>query len=264
MYLTPEEEALTIEYLEQGYVIRPVEDIESLDWIRQKILGLSHECLNKNVDKEPDDWLNNIHREVSVSNLNNFRLEMISGINAVQEFREKYFELARLSLGTLVGNELAMQMRVNLSIQLPKDESSLLPVHADTWSGDSPYEVVLWVPLVDCYRSKSMYILPPDANERLCCDFANKAGTTSEELFRAIESDIVWLDVPYGFVLIFDQGLPHGNRVNCESESRWSLNCRFKSIFTPYNDKKIGEFFEPITLRAASRRGMSYKYPEVG
>ncbi len=263
MYLTSEEEVLTNEYLEQGYVVRPVENIESLDWIREQFVELSHACLNKNVDKESDDWLNNIHREVSVNNLNNFRLQMISGINAVQEFRKKYFELARSSLDTLVGNELAMQMRVNLSIQLPKDESSLLSVHADTWSGDSPYEVVLWVPLVDCYRTKSMYILPPDANERLCRDFANKAGTTSEELFRAIEPDIVWLDIPYGFVLIFDQGLPHGNRINCEPEARWSLNCRFKSIFTPYNDKKIGEFFEPITLRAASRRGMSYKYPEV-
>jgi hypothetical protein len=41
------------------------------------------------------------------------------------------------------------------------------------------------------------------------------------------------------------------------------MNCRFKGVFTPYGDKKIGEFFEPITLRAASRNGMSYQYPEV-
>ena len=34
-----------------------------------------------------------------------------------------------------------------------------------------------------------------------------------------------------------------GNIVNKENETRWSLNCRFKGIFTPYNDKKIGEFF---------------------
>ncbi len=47
-----------------------------------------------------------------------------------------------------------MQLRVNLSIQMPEDESSLLPVHADTWSGDSPYEVVVWLPLVDCYDTK--------------------------------------------------------------------------------------------------------------
>ena len=54
-----------------------------------------------------------------------------------------------------------MQQRVNLSIQMPGDTSSLLPVHADTWSGDSPYEVVAWLPLVHCYGTKAMYLLPP-------------------------------------------------------------------------------------------------------
>ena len=55
-----------------------------------------------------------------------------------------------------------MQNKVNLSIQYPNDSSSLLETHADTWSGDSPYEVVVWLPLVDCYKTKSMYILPPE------------------------------------------------------------------------------------------------------
>ena len=38
---------------------------------------------------------------------------------------------------------------------------------------------------------------------------------------------------------------------------------RFKSIFSPYGDKKIGEFFEPITLRPASKIGMNYKLPKI-
>ena len=46
-----------------------------------------------------------------------------------------------------------MQMRVNLSIQLPRDKSSLLPVHSDVWSGDSPFETVVWLPLVDCFKN---------------------------------------------------------------------------------------------------------------
>ena len=61
--------------------------------------------------------------------------------------------------------------------------------------------------------------------------------------------------------MIFNQNLPHGNRVNDEDETRWSMNCRFKSVFSPYADKKLGEFFEPITLRAASQVGMDYELP---
>ena len=39
------------------------------------------------------------------------------------------------------------------------------------------------------------------------------------------------------------------------------MNCRFKSIFTPYADKKIGEFYEPITLKAVSKKGIFTNFP---
>ena len=64
-----------------------------------------------------------------------------------------------------------------------------------------------------------------------------------------------------GQALLFAQTLMHGNRINQENESRWSMNCRFKSVFSPYADKKLGEFFEPITLRPATRLAMSYDLP---
>ena len=82
-------------------------------------------------------------------------------------------------------------------------------------------------------------------------------------LDNKILKKIKWIKINYGQVLIFNQSLPHGNRVNKESETRWSLNCRFKNIFSPYGDKKIGEFFEPITLRAASEIGLKYKLPKM-
>ena len=62
---------------------------------------------------------------------------------------------------------------------------------------------------------------------------------------------------------IFNQCLPHGNIVNKENETRWYLNCRFKGVFTPYNDKKIGEFFEPVTLRTISKLAIKYSLPKI-
>ena len=59
---------------------------------------------------------------------------------------------------------------------------------------------------------------------------------------------------------MFNQCLPHGNVVNQEKETRWSLNCRFKEFFTPYKDKKIGEFFEPISLRRISQIAIKYNF----
>jgi len=263
MFLTKEELDLTEEYLRQGYIIRPVADREALEWIRHKIFNLSKKDITNDTPTEVNYCLNHIHESITIGQLNDFRLKMIVGINAESEFREQYFNLARPYLDTLVGNELSMQLRINLSIQFPGDESSLLPVHADTWSGDSPFEVVVWIPLVDCYGSKSMYILSPQHNKRIEKTFALGIGDSSEDLYQSISDEVKWLEIKYGEVVIFNQALPHGNRVNTENETRWSMNCRFKSVFTPYGDKKLGEFFEPVTLRAASKMGMDYKLPEI-
>ena len=67
-----------------------------------------------------------------------------------------------------------MQKGINFSIQLPYDNSSLLTMHADTWSGDSAYEAVIWLPLVNCYKSKSMYILPANKYKIFENIFINK------------------------------------------------------------------------------------------
>jgi len=263
MFITKSEQELTTEYLTQGYIIRPAADFEALDWIRKQFIILISEALEIKEEIDSETILNQIHQKVPVTELNNFRLKIIRGFNAIEGFREKYYQVARPYLDTLVGNELAMQLRVNLSIQFPNDDSSLLPVHADTWAGDSPYEVVVWLPIVNCYGTKAMYLLPPDKATELSQSFSKSAGQNSEELYLGISDDVKWLNVNYGEVLIFDQALPHGNRVNTESETRWSMNCRFKGVFTPYGDKKLGEFFEPIILRAATQTGMSYKLPNI-
>jgi len=263
MFLDKNEISLTNQYLENGYIIQPVADLEALEWMRNKFVEIVSEYLGITDVKEPEELLNYIHDRVEVKELNQFRLKVIRAFNSASEFREMYYRVARPYLEILVGNELAMQLRVNLSIQFPNDDSSLLPVHADTWSGDSPYEVVVWLPIVNCYGTKAMYLLPPKQSDNLSKDFKEMSGKNSEDLYQSIKNDVKWLEVKFGEVLIFDQALPHGNRINAEKETRWSMNCRFKSVFTPYGDKKLGEFFEPITLRAATQVGMKYKLPNV-
>ena len=263
MFLTGPERKISDEYISEGYIIRQVADSEALSRIREHFVDVIRDTLGKSMTTDVDQLLNDIHRHVPVENLNDFRLRIIRGINSISDFRELYFRVARPYVEMLVGNELAMQQRINLSIQFPGDDSSLLPVHADTWSGDSPFELVVWLPLVDCYDTKAMYLLSPQKTSELKNRFREVAGKSSEALYQAIKDDVKWLPVRYGEVMLFDQALPHGNIVNNEQETRWSMNCRFKGVFTPYGDKKLGEFFEPITLRAASRMGMVYRLPDA-
>jgi len=260
MFLSDFDKKLSKDFLNQGYIIRPVKEINLLKKISNTIVQNSSRILKKKLNN-PAKWFNDTHKSVSPEKLNNFRLSLYKAINKEKFFRQSYFNLAQTYIESLVGNELVMQNRVNLSIQLPNDSSSLLPLHSDTWSGDSPFEIVVWLPLVDCYKTKSMFILDPKKSSKFYRDFNNNGSKSSNQIFNKIKKDLKWIDVKYGEVLLFNQSLPHGNVINQEKSTRWSMNCRFKSLFSPYGDKKLGEFFEPITVRPATEVGIAYKEP---
>jgi sporadic carbohydrate cluster 2OG-Fe(II) oxygenase len=263
-FYTEHEKQISRQFLKDKYLIAPAEDMESLHAIRKKIADEAAAAINHQLanDDEIDSFLNNIHHFLSVEQLNDVRLKVIAGMNREPWFRRAYFKAGRNTLMSLVGNELAMQRRVNLSIQLPNDDSSLLPIHADVWAGDSPYEIVMWIPLVNCYATKSMYFTDASVDEKVQIDFSQFKSKSSEDLYQIVKDDVTFLDVPFGSILYFSQNVMHGNRVNIENETRWSMNCRFKSILTPYHGKKMGEFFEPIIVRPLTRLGLDYKLPE--
>ena len=248
------------QFLKNGYIKTKINNLKALNSIRDNIIKVIKKSLN-NIDINENKILDEIHKYIEIENLNEFRLNIFHKLNSQKSFRENYYEIAREYLDIIVGNELVMQNKVNLSIQLPNDDSSLLPIHSDTWQGDSPFEVVVWLPLVKCYKTKSMFIMKPKKSNNLYKNFKNLKKQTNQQIFKKFKNDLDWVKINYGEVLIFNQSLPHGNVVNTEKETRWSMNCRFKSLFSPYGEKKLGEFFEPVSIKPASIIGISYKDP---
>ncbi|MDP6342093.1 MAG: hypothetical protein QF578_07825 [Alphaproteobacteria bacterium] len=260
-FLDPDEAALGRRFIDDGYIVEPVADHDALDRLCRAAAEIAARHLALPAPSDPVAFMDEIHLRLEAGALNALRLAVINGVNEMPWARSCYFRLARPALEAIVGNELAMQRRLNLSIQMPGDGSSLLAVHADVWDGDSPFEVVVWLPLVDCFGSKTMFLLPPEAGRQWQARLAEFQGQGTEALFRAIEDRLRWLVVPHGSVLLFNQSLMHGNRINRETSTRWSMNCRFKGLFSPYAGKRLGEFFEPITIRPASRLGMAHELP---
>jgi sporadic carbohydrate cluster 2OG-Fe(II) oxygenase len=261
-FVAPEERALMEEFLARGIVRVPAEDRGALDKIQGFLADTAAGWLQLPAPKDKGKFLDETHRHVPVEKLNEFRLALITAMKQEAWLRPAYFALGRRALEIIAGNELVMQRSVNLSIQLPHDDSSLLPIHSDVWSGDSPYEVVLWVPYVSCSGTKSMYFCEAQADGRVQPALSAFQGKSAEDLYHAVAKDAPFIDVAYGEVLLFTQNIMHGNRVNETDETRWSSNCRFKSALSPYADKKLGEFFEPITIRPATRLGLRYTLPQ--
>jgi len=259
------DELLEREFLANGYIIRDVAARDTLDSIRDAIVSIACEIISVDpVTIEPGKFLDLIHERVSVEMLNEFRMTIFGRLNAMAELRPSYFSLGQQVLESIVGNELAMQNQVNLSIQMPGDSSSLLRMHSDSLSGETPYQVVQWLPIVDVYDTKSMYILPPEHNREV---FPNLVSMTDDlgldGVFAAVRDRVKWLNVPYGKVLVFSPNLLHGNIVNETSETRWSMNSRLTGLFTPYtsSEQNLGTFYLPITTKPASRIGMNFTSP---
>ena len=80
-----------------------------------------------------------------------------------------------------------MQKKINLSIQMPKDKDSLLDLHSDIYAGESPFQVVVWIPLVDAYKTKSMFFTKPKFNKKMNDKLLNTNKFTTKEMYLKIK-----------------------------------------------------------------------------
>ena len=256
---------LSESFLEKGFVITPCENREGLDAIRDSIVGNACSRLGLSTPDDKEDFLNNIQNHLSLETLNEFRLALYFALNNEAWLRPTYFSLVRSTLEELVGNELAMQNRVNLSINMPNDNSSLVTLHSDSFGGDSPFQVVVWIPLVGVEGNKSVYVLPPEKNREVVprlSEYGDNGGMAA--IFEEIKDEVIYAELKYGEALIFTPNILHGADVNTSEHTRWSMNVRFKGLFTPYTsyEKQIGNYYLPITARVVSQVGMDHIHPE--
>jgi sporadic carbohydrate cluster 2OG-Fe(II) oxygenase len=242
------------DFLEKGYCIIKIKNLKSLDYIKNKIIKLSGEKI-----------LNNYHKNVALSSLNKNRLNIFKNINQDEKFRKHYFNIFESFLDEIIGNEISMQNKINLNIQIPKDTTSVLEMHADSYAGESNYEIISWLPIVNVYKTKSMYVLNLKKTQIIEDKLSkfNKIGT--DAIFSKYRKQFKFLKINYGEALIFSANILHGNKQNLTKETRWSLNCRFKSLFAPANknttSKNFSFMYEHLKMKPATILGLEYKDP---
>ncbi len=249
-----------------GYVIVPG-DKNLLDNIRNIIfLGIKNNNKIKNKKITPENinyTFNNFHKYVKFKEINNLRFGLYKKINTEKSFSENYYNVAKKYLDKLVGNELSMQKKINLSIQMPNDKDSLLDLHSDIYAGESPFQVVVWIPLVDAYDTKSMFFTKPSFNKSMNEKLLKTYDYTTKEMYNKNKKKFEFLKVNYGEILIFSPLILHGNTMNKTKETRFSLNCRFKSLLSPYDvtvksHRNIPNFYRPLNIKPMTKIGFNY------
>ncbi len=249
-----------------GYIIVPGNKI-LLDNIRKIIFSgiknIKKIKNKKNTTENINQVFNNFHNYVKLKEINNLRFGLYKKINTQKSFSDNYYNIAKNYLDELVGNELSMQKKINLSIQMPNDKDSLLDLHSDIYAGESPFQVVVWIPLVDAYDTKSMFFTKPNYNKKMNEKLLNTYNYTTKEMYNKNKKKFEFLKVNYGEILIFSPLILHGNTMNKTKETRFSLNCRFKSLLSPYDvtvksHRNIPNFYRPLNIKPMTKIGFNY------
>jgi len=249
-----------------GYVIVKANNIllEELRKIIFSDIKKNKKIKNKTNDTENITQIfNNFHNYVNLKEINNVRFSLYNKINTKKSFSEIYYNIAKKYLDELVGNELSMQKKINLSIQMPNDKDSLLDLHSDIYAGESPFQVVVWIPLVNAYDTKSMFFTKPKFNKKMNEKLLNTYNYTTKEMYNKNKKKFEFLKVNYGEILIFSPLILHGNTMNKTKETRFSLNCRFKSLLSPYDvivksHRNIPNFYKPLNIKPMTKIGFNY------
>ena len=252
-------------FYKKGYIISRIENLNNFKKIENQITKIILKFLN--IKKKPYFFLENLHKYISNKEINQLRVNVYKQLNQKKWFREAYFSLAKNSIKNIVGSELAMQNNINFSFQLPNDRNSQLSLHTDSLSGESIFQIVLWVPLMNVHRSNSMYVMSKEDS----IDGINNIKKFSDRGISKIlnkNKNVKFLNIKKKHFLIFSPNLLHGNIVNTTKITRISMNARFKNLFSPYNKdknffaKRIGYFYNPISMKPVTKFSLEFKIPD--
>jgi len=252
------EKKYTQSLLRNGYFIF---DIKEKNYVKLKSYIKKH--LLKNNQKLK---LENLHKQIKIKNLNLLRMRLFKNLNKSSDFKKNIFESAQQFIEGCVGSEICSS-DINLSIQMPNDKTSLLEMHTDFFSGESLFQVNLWIPFVNVKKTQSMFIIDPINSYKILKKIKNNKKIDFKVINSNYSKNLKWLKLKSGQGLIFSPNCLHGNVVNKENKTRVSINIRYKNIFSPYgnvsNEKKIGSFYKILSPKAVTLFNLKHNFDEI-
>ena len=86
---------------------------------------------------------------------------------------------------------------------------------------------------------------------------------TINKIYKKYKKKFKFIKINFGQVLIFSPIILHGNIVNKTNTTRVALNCRFKSLLSPYDvfsktHRNIPHFFRPLNTKVLTQIGFNF------
>mgnify|MGYP002005111453 CR=1 FL=1 len=228
----------------------------------QKVRRMYAELVHKLSDQDSMEAclsaaLERFHELPLPTGLNTFRLRLISELNDIACFNSQLFlDPLPTIVEHLLGPDLLIQRHVNLVIQRPRDVDNA-ELHSD-FPTNSAFEVVVWIPMVDCDKSNGMYLQNLAQTRAMINELEESEGKSWARVKAKVEEDAIAVPVSFGECLIFMTPLFHGSKVNTSNVTRTSFNFRLKGMFSPCGKKDPFNFWEIAKISAFTKTALSF------
>ncbi len=229
-------------------------DFAPLNQIRNFIAKEAKHVFNiQSNEKDPEKFLDQFHvYGIPDISLNAGKLKLIERCNQTGNIGKLLYKSFSKYIDKLLGPDLLVQKNTNIILFPPHYQHYSEP-HRDA-PLNSPFELVFWVPLTKSYASKSLYILNIEDSKAAFSTLSTSASFKTFENF--CRTNGTYLEAKFGEACIFWPGLAHGSDINVETGTRWTLNIRFKNIYSPNGDKDALQFFEILKLSPITELGL--------
>jgi sporadic carbohydrate cluster 2OG-Fe(II) oxygenase len=225
-----------------GWEVIDSSSIKNLELLREDIYKIIKEEFNFE-EINPDIGLNNFHKtmkDITDVDLNKKKVDVIQKISSDEKLVDLIYGSFSKGIDSMLGEDLLVQKTINLVIQTPNDLNPTIP-HRDA-PPNSYFELVLWIPLVDCSNTKSMFTIDMSTTKN-ALDQLEKDPENWDNFLSKFDDKKFYPNVKFGQALFFLPYIYHGSDINKTNETRFSLNIRFKGLFTPSGKKFPLHFF---------------------
>jgi phytanoyl-CoA dioxygenase PhyH len=258
--------------LERGFLVVDLDDpavvFETRDWLIAALRDLGLPRL---------DRLERYHEHVPADDARHFSLLHALATRYWRAgFGRRIAERNRALLHSLVGLDVHVQKYPYLRVARPAVAGDTTGLHRDLYYGASPYEISLFVPLVDLSAESALRVIPgshrePDSAYPFTQERSPDVtpGSAKHELGfpyaprrldPALEQRSQPVPMAVGQVLVFGLALVHGQTINRSATTRFSTDVRAVSSLAPVRFERgvRADYYEPLCSSPASELARAY------
>ena len=213
----------------KGYAIVEIENLENFIQLRKKFIK------NLNINSNEDEDIDIVREKIAKMNKSEINKAMVNLLkfNNLSEIIVNSFPKL---IKQLCGEELLIQRRATVIMNVPgKGQAKQWP-HYELMSGISPFTYVIWIPMHDLEENSGVYFVELKKSLELIKK-EEAQGLVNGPTVLNMMSNKKPEPLKFGEAIIFNPFVLHGNIQFKSNLARIAYNVRFQSIKKPILQK---------------------------